>query len=110
MGWEGETLENSVRTFSSPAHVWSSSRRCLPQKWPWQKLQSPEIRCASALHSAWEQRIFLDGMVCGVMYFEVRNRGWMDFGVFVELSDTRKSRFSASGELRDIGRKRCKSV
>ena len=30
--------------------------RCFEQKWPWQKLQSPTIRCAASLHSLKLQR------------------------------------------------------
>jgi len=47
---------------SRPSHLWSSSRRCLPQKWPLQKPQSPTMRWAASLHSLWLQRIFFGGM------------------------------------------------
>lgn len=43
---------------SKPVHLWSSNMRCLPQKWPLQKLQSPTMRCAGSLQSLWVQRIF----------------------------------------------------
>ena len=48
-----------VLTSSSPVHLWSSSSRCLPQKWPLQKSQSPAIRCGWSLQPAKEHRIFL---------------------------------------------------
>lgn len=41
---------------SSLGHAWLSSMRCLPQKWPAQKPQSPTMRCAAALHSLNWQR------------------------------------------------------
>ena len=40
LGDEGRKL-----TSSSPSHLWSSSSRCLLQKWPLQKPQSPTMRC-----------------------------------------------------------------
>ena len=43
---------------SKPVHLWSSNMRCLPQKWPLQKLQSPTMRCAGSLQSLCVQRIF----------------------------------------------------
>lgn len=53
---------------SRPVHLWSSSNRCFPQKWPWQKLQSPTMRCASALQSVREQRIFLGAISFGFCF------------------------------------------
>ena len=55
---EGDEEEEQL-TSSSPSHLWSSSSRCLPQKWPSQKAQSPAIRWAASLHSLNEHLIFL---------------------------------------------------
>ena len=44
---------------SRPGHEWLSSMRCLPQKWPLQKPQSPTMRCAASRQSLKLQRIFL---------------------------------------------------
>lgn len=41
---------------SRPLQEWASSIRCLEQKWPWQKLQSPTMRWAASLHSLKLQR------------------------------------------------------
>jgi hypothetical protein len=44
---------------SSPGQLCDSSMRCLPQKWPEQKPQSPTMRCAASRQSLKPQRIFL---------------------------------------------------
>lgn len=49
-------------TSSSPSHLWSSNRRCFPQKCPLQKPQSPMIRCAPSRQSLNVHRCFLGGM------------------------------------------------
>ena len=60
----GQGMEQGVGalTSSSPLHLWSSRRRCLPQKWPWQKEQSPTMRWAGSLHSFAEHRRRLPAM------------------------------------------------
>ena len=68
---EGEARE---LTSSSPAHLWSSSRRCLPQKWPLQNAQSPAIRWAASLHSLKEHFVFFAILVVGRVSVEVRSR------------------------------------
>jgi hypothetical protein len=44
---------------SKPEQLCDSSMRCLPQKWPAQKPQSPTMRCAASRQSLKPQRIFL---------------------------------------------------
>jgi hypothetical protein len=44
---------------SSPGQLCDSNMRCLPQKWPEQKPQSPTMRCAASRQSLKPQRIFL---------------------------------------------------
>lgn len=46
-------------------HLWSSSSRCLPQKWPLQKLQSPAMRCGCSLQSWKVHRTFLGAIFRG---------------------------------------------
>lgn len=43
---------------SRPGQLCDSSMRCLPQKWPAQKPQSPTMRCAASRQSLKPQRIF----------------------------------------------------
>lgn len=50
---------------SSPVQEWASSMRCLEQKWPAQKLQSPTMRWAASLHSLKLQRGLRGGIVVG---------------------------------------------
>jgi hypothetical protein len=48
---------------SRPLHMCDSSMRCLSQKWPLQKVQSPMMRWAAVLHSLKLQRGLRTGMV-----------------------------------------------
>jgi hypothetical protein len=59
---EAAADSGELLTSSRPSHLWSSNRRCFPQKWPWQKAQSPTIRWAATEHSLKEHLIFLGGM------------------------------------------------
>lgn len=52
---------------SSPVQEWASNMRCLEQKWPAQKLQSPTIRWAASLHSLKLQRGLRGAIVVGVV-------------------------------------------
>ena len=64
-GGGGVGRERRRLTSSRPLHLWSSNKRCLPQKWPLQKLQSPTMRWAGSLHSLAVQRMRLAGMMSG---------------------------------------------
>lgn len=61
--WAFSRETGCVLTSSRPSHLWSSNRRCLPQKWPSQKPQSPTILCAGSLQSAAVHLSFLGAML-----------------------------------------------